>query len=288
MQKWKFAVSCAENSPRTAPLPLEGSLQDCMKQAAFLGYNGVEFHTRETYSPDVASLQHIETAHRVQICSIVTGRLLTQSGHSLLDADPASERMAVSGMRKYIDMASETGADIVIGWAKGTIPAGAEKKLYQDRLAKHLMDLAAYGKRSGVKLFLEVINHYETNLFTTAKETLAFFEAYQLENCYIHLDTYHMCLEELDLFDAIQLCRGKLGYLHVADNSRRYPGSGQIDFKRIFSVLEEIEYDGWITVECLPDPDGVTAARKAIDYLKVCEQARYSATLEQSQASNNE
>jgi len=280
MQKWKFAISCSENAPRTAPLPLEGSLQDCMSQAASLGYDGVEFHTRETYRPDIASFRQIEMAHRVKLCCIATGRLFTQSGYSLLDNDPANERMAVSGMCQYIDMASNTGADIVIGWAKGTIPVGAERILYQDRLAKHLKELAAYGKRDGVKLFLEVINHYETNLFTTADETIAFLEAYQLENCYLHLDTYHMCLEEFDLIDSIRRCSGKLGYLHVADNSRRYPGSGQIDFKRIFSVLEDIEYDGWITVECLPDPDGVTAARKAIDYLKVCEQARYSATLE--------
>ncbi len=280
MNKWKFAVSCAEVSPLNAPLPLEGDLFECMKQAASFGYDGVEFHTRETYRPDIAKLRQMSEKSGVKLCGIATGRLFTQAGHGLLDNDPESEKLAVSGMRDYVDMARATGADVVIGWAKGVIPKGGEPRAYLDRLAGHLRELGAYAKAGGVKLLLEVINHYETNLFTTAQETVTFLETYQLENCYIHLDTYHMGLEEFDPYEAIKLCGDRLGYFHVADNSRRYPGSGQFDFKRIFDALEAAGYDGWITVECLPDPDRATAARKAITYLKACELARYSKTEE--------
>jgi len=276
MSKWKYGVSCAETSPMTAPLPLAGDLYDCMEKAAAFGYDGVEFHTRETYELDLAKIRNIGAASGAKICCIVTGRLYTQGGHGLLDEDPESEKAAISGMRRYIDMASEIGADVVIGWAKGVVPPEGDRAAYMDRLARNLKELDVYAGAKGPRLLLEVINHYETNIFNTAAETLAFIRGHRLENCYVHLDTYHMGIEEFDPYEAIRLCGRKLGYLHVADNSRRYPGSGQFDFRRIFEALDESGYDGWVTVECLPDPDRDTTARKAISYLKACEQAKYS------------
>ena len=98
-----------------------------------------------------------------------------------------------------------------------------------------------------------------------------FLEAYRLDNCFVHLDTYHMNIEEADPYAAIRRCGARLGYFHVADNSRRYPGSGQLDFRRLLRTLQETGYSGWITVECIPDPDRGTAAQKAIRYLRGCE-----------------
>ena len=77
-----------------------------------------------------------------------------------------------------------------------------------------------------------------------------------------------MGIDECDPVEAIRLCRGKLGYFHLADNSRRYPGSGQFDFSRILDALDEIDYDGYLSVECLPYPNGEAAAEKAILFLK--------------------
>jgi len=276
MGKWKYGVSCAETSPMTAPLPLAGDLYDCMEKAASYGYNGVEFHTRENYKLDFRKIEKIRETSGTKICCVVSGRLYTQGGHGLLDEDPESEKTAIAGMRQYIDMAAGIGSDVVIGWAKGTVPPEGDRAAYLSRLARNLKELDAYAGIRGPRLLLEVINHYETNIFNTAAETLAFIEGYRLDHCYIHLDTYHMGIEEFDSCDAIRRCGKKLGYLHVADNSRRYPGSGQFDFKRIFKALDEIGYDGWVTVECLPDPDRDTAAQKAISYLKACELAKYS------------
>ncbi|NLI54264.1 MAG: sugar phosphate isomerase/epimerase [Clostridiales bacterium] len=276
MGKWNYGISCAEVTPMTAPLPLEGDLYDCMEKAASYGYQGVEFHTRESYKFDLEKIKSIGETSGAKICCIASGRLYTQGGHGLLDENAESEKAAISGMHQYIDMASDIGADVVIGWAKGTVPPQGDRKIYLDRLAENLRKLDAYAGQKGTRLLLEVINHYETNIFNMAEETLAFIEKHRLENCYIHLDTYHMNMEEFNPYQAIRICGRKLGYFHVADNSRRYPGSGQLDFKRVFETLDEMGYDGWVTVECLLYPDRDTAAQKAICYLKACEQAKYS------------
>ena len=199
---------------------------------------------------------------------VITGRLNTEGMCSLVADEPYIVSATMDGMRQYIDMAQKLGAGIVIGWVKGNVPKGGKREKYLDRLAKNLRVLASYGAERNVKLNLEVINRYEVNIFTTARETMDFLEKYQLDNCYVHLDTFHMGIDECDPVEAIRLCRGKLGYFHLADNSRRYPGSGQFDFSCILNALEEIGYDGYLSVECLPWPTGEEAAQRALMFLK--------------------
>ena len=76
-----------------------------------------------------------------------------------------------------------------------------------------------------------------------------------------------MNLEEQNWRSAILSCRGKLGHVHVADNSRNYPGWGLIDFRTIISLLLEIGYDRSLTIECYPFPDGPTAALRGLQHL---------------------
>ena len=96
---------------------------------------------------------------------------------------------------------------------------------------------------------------------------MEFLEGYQLDNCYVHLDTFHMGIEECDPVRAIQRCQGRLGYMHIADNTRRFPGSGQFDFQRILKALDEVGYEGYLSVECIPEPSGEEAAAQAIRFL---------------------
>lgn len=255
----------------TAPLPLAGDLFENMEKARAFGYDAIEFHTREFYEFDMERIAEMRREDKGDICALVTGRLFTQGGMCLMDENADG---AIAGMKTYIEKASKLGVDIILGWAKGNVAPGADRDTAMDLLASRMTILNDYGKEYGVKIMVEVINHYETNIFNTAKETLDFFEKYGLDNCFVHLDTYHMNIEEFDLCAAIRLCGDKLGYFHVADNSRRYPGSGQLDFKKILATLDEIGYTGYVTLECIPEPDRDTAAKKAIAHLMACEPTR--------------
>lgn len=264
MKSWKYGVSFAEQSPMTAPLPLAGDLFENMEVALRLGYDGIEFHTRENAALDLGRME----AHPCRIAMLVTGRVFTQGGLSLLDEDPTP---CVNAMKTYLDKAARLHAGIVLGWAKGNIPQGGDREVYLNKLGKQLQLLNSYSKQVGAPIVIEVINRYETNIFNTAKETLAFIEQFDLDNCYVHLDTFHMNIEETDPCDAIRLCGKRLGYFHVADNTRLYPGSGQLNFRKIFNALDEIGYTGWVTVECIPQPDRITAATEALSHLRQCE-----------------
>ena len=267
MQHWKYAVSAAEQRPQTSPLPLEGDLYEVLEQAAALGYDGIELHAREYVPFDYERIKE----SGCKISMLVTGRLFTEGNLSLLDGDPAKVDACLESMKIYLDKTAKLGAGIVLGWAKGTVAPGQDREAALRMLGERLQILDQYGSDAGAPIVIEAINRYETNLFHTAGEILRFLDTYHLENCYVHLDTFHMNIEEADLCGAIRLCGKRLGYFHVADNTRRYPGSGHLNFNEIFAALDDIGYSGWVNVECLPVPDGITAARQALHYLKKCE-----------------
>ena len=62
----------------------------------------------------------------------------------------------------------------------------------------------------------------------------------------------------------IRYCSGKIGYIHFADNNRKYPGAGHLDFKKIIQAINDTGYEGFISVECLAQPSGEEAARLAM------------------------
>lgn len=271
MNIWNYALSSADQAPATAPILLRGDICHNLKTAAVLGYQGLEVHTREDVCLDYDEIARTVAECGVCISAVVTGRLNTQGGVNLIDDRPYIVYAAIEGLRQYVKMAARLKTSLIIGWIKGQIPQGADSRPYLERLAGRLAMICAEARDQGVKIFIEVINRYETNIFTTARETIDFLEKWKIPNCYLHLDTFHMNIGERNPAEAIRSCGGRLGYFHVADNTRLYPGSGTLDFKGYFSVLREIGYRGFISVECLPSPDGETAARAAIEYLRECE-----------------
>lgn len=95
---------------------------------------------------------------------------------------------------------------------------------------------------AGVDLVLEVVNRFETNLINTTAQGLKFLEDCGNANVRLHLDTFHMNIEEADPAAAIRLAGDKLGYFHIGESNRGYLGDGVVDFDRIFDALIDIGY----------------------------------------------
>ncbi len=270
MKQWKIAVSSADAAPLTAPILMIGDVASNLKKAGALGFQAIEVHTREDVELDYDGIAKAAAESGCKVGMVITGRLNTEGKCDLMSDIPYITKAAVDGMMQYVDMTEKLGAEgLVIGWVKGNVPAGGDRAKYMARLAHNFKIINDYAKAKNVKLNIEVINRYEVNVFTTAEETMSFLEAHpELDNCYAHLDTFHMNIDECDPVAAIRRCKGRLGYFHLADNSRWYPGSGQLDFKAQFEALEEIGYDGYLSIECLPRPTHEEAAAKGIAYVK--------------------
>jgi D-psicose/D-tagatose/L-ribulose 3-epimerase len=112
-----------------------------------------------------------------------------------------------------------------------------------------LRRVARYGAEAGVTINLEIVNRFETNLLNTTAQGLAFIEEIGEPNVYVHLDTFHMNIEEANPADAIRAAGHRLGYFHVGESNRGYLGAGTIEYALIFDALLDNGYADTITFE---------------------------------------
>jgi len=110
------------------------------------------------------------------------------------------------------------------------------------RLARRAADL-------GIHLSLEVVNRYETNVMNTGREALKFLDEIGSDNVTVHLDTYHMNIEEADMTSPVLDVADRLGYVHIGESHRGYLGSGTVDFGGFFRGLARVGYDGPVVFE---------------------------------------
>jgi len=154
-------------------------------------------------------------------------------------------------LRKVVDKLHAIGSTELCGviycsLGKYPGPASAENRANSISAVTRLADYAA---DKGININLEVVNRYETNIMNTGKEGLKFLEAVNRPNAYLHLDTYHMNIEEDGMSQAVLDAGDALGYVHIGESHRGYLGSGNVDFDTFFSALKKINYSGPITFE---------------------------------------
>lgn len=267
MKEWKWGVSSAPDVHNAAPILLGGDICTCLREASAIGFDAIEYHTVHHAEFDYNKIRDTMEETGCRISAIVTGRLYTQLHYSLTSENPENEKRAVEGMLRYIDIAAELGAGIVLGWAKGNIRESSSREAYFQRLTRNLRILDEVAAARNVPIMIEVINHYEVDAFMTARETVAYLRENGFKSCYVHLDAFHMLLEEEDFPAAIRIAGPYLGYFHLADTTRWYPGSGSMDYKPILRALDEIGYRGSMTIECFPHNNGKDTAARGLAYM---------------------
>jgi D-psicose/D-tagatose/L-ribulose 3-epimerase len=118
-----------------------------------------------------------------------------------------------------------------------------------EQSAETLRAVAEIAARSGITLVLEVVNRYETNICNTAAQGVEMVRRVGAPNVKVHLDVYHMNIEESDIAAALADTGEHLGYFHTGDSHRGYLGSGTIDLAQVFRALVRMKYQGPITFE---------------------------------------
>lgn len=132
-----------------------------------------------------------------------------------------------------------------------------------------LRSLSTFAKDHGVLLLLEPLNRYATPYCCTAADALHICNAVNNPSFGILLDTFHMNIEEDSFSHAIELTRDFLLHMHFADNNRKMPGSGHLDFSSILKALRKIDYQRYICFEPnLEQISYLNSLREGIAYIK--------------------
>jgi len=211
------------------------------------GFDLIEVPLFDPYSFDATRARQVieEVGIAVNASLGLTGSTDISSEHR--ETVAAGEAL----LNKAIEVLGVIGGRYLVGVIYGALNkhrAPASEDGRQNGLSV-LRRVAARAEDAGIKLGLEVVNRYETNIINTAKEAMAYVEEADHTNVYVHLDTYHMNIEEPDMFSPVLRAATRLGYVHIGESHRGYLGSGSVDFDAFFRALALTSYDGPIVFE---------------------------------------
>ena len=215
----------------------------CIDRAKELGAEAVDFSVNDPYSfPVGAAAAKMEGTG---MASIVTTAM---AGHCNAISPEAWERKAARDyMHRLIDIAAEMKSPLVGGvtYAGSGYHSGKERSPEEiARAVEYLKDAAQYAAQFGIDVCMEPVKRFETHFLNTAQQALELIELTGAPNVKVHLDTFHMNIEEASIPEAIRSCGDKLAYLHFVENNRDTPGRGHIPWKEIFEALRDIGFDG--------------------------------------------
>ncbi len=161
---------------------------------------------------------------------------------------------AKSYIRWLIDAAADLGSPVVGGpmysaGGKEHIQDEEARKLEWDLSVSGIREMAQYAKSSDVKLALELLNRFETDILNIVSQGLEFIDQTGMDNVGLHLDTFHMLLEEKNSADAIRLAKNKIYHFHACENDRGVPGTGQVHWVEVAQALKDVNYAGPVVIE---------------------------------------
>ena len=160
--------------------------------------------------------------------------------------------------RKYIkeciDIASIVGSGLVSGPMYAAVGATKllppeERKKQWTRSADNMKIVADYASKRGVKLAIEPLNRFETDLINTVEQGLDFLNMINSEGVGFLLDTFHMNIEEKSITNAIRSAGKNIFNFHACANDRGTPGEDHLPWVEVFSALKDISYDGYAVIE---------------------------------------
>ncbi|WP_047246602.1 sugar phosphate isomerase/epimerase family protein [Maribacter thermophilus] len=251
------------------------TLEHTLNRISKLDYGYIEIQgTPENY--DTQKVQLLLDVYGIKCWGSVT---LMLEDRNLLAKDVAQRKMSVQYVKDIAKMVSELGGSVIslVPATVGKIIPDATPDQEWEWAVEGIQEIYRYTEDLGLKIGIEPINRFETYFINRGEQALALAEAVG-SNCGVCLDTFHMNLEEEDLYKTIKKVGKRLVNFHVADNNRMAPGMGHLNWNKIITTLKEIGYDKVLSVEfCAPldrtpanpypnsidtNPEGLSAEQK--------------------------
>ena len=159
---------------------------------------------------------------------------------------------AIAFLTLALETCAALGATALTGVTYGGIgerTGAPPTKVELDNVAQALSEAARIAKSHGLEFGIEPVNRYETHLINTAGQGAQMIERIGAENMFLHLDTYHMNIEEKGVGNGILAAREHLRYIHLSESDRGTPGAGTCDWDEIFATLAAIGFEGGLAME---------------------------------------
>ncbi len=196
---------------------------------------------------------------------------------------------SISYMRDCIDACVELECNLFVGPAyssvgRANLETPEDRAVQWKEAVKNFKEICKYAEGKSVYIAIEPLNRFETDFINVAKDAIKMVEDVGSDMLKIHLDTFHMSIEEKSSKQAIIDSGKDLYLLHASENDRGAPGTGQVRWNEIASALKVIGYDKYIVIESFTpevkviakaasiwrqtEENGFVLAQKGLNYLK--------------------
>lgn len=229
-------------------------LEEQFTNARAYGYNAVELAIRADSYLD-AVVRDAGSASKAS--GVPVAALCTAGVHDPLQEDPALRAERFTGLAALLAAADALGANGVVS-VPIRPPSRFSSKQALDAWVNELTELAvaefssfAAGLPEGRSaVFLEPLNRFEATFLRTVGHAAEIARRVDHPRVLALADLFHMNIEESDLPGSIHQAGPLLGHVHIADNNRLEPGAGAMEMRPTFRALQDIGYEGYVSVEC--------------------------------------
>jgi D-psicose/D-tagatose/L-ribulose 3-epimerase len=175
-------------------------------------------------------------------------------GRDVSHEDASVRAGGIDYLKRCLDFAAEVDSPLVSGpmYAQTGVTRllePTERDAQRVRAVASLAAVAEYAASRGIRLAVEPLNRFETDLVNTVEQGLALCSAVGAPNIGLLLDTFHMNIEEKDICAAIESAGDRVFHVQASENDRGTPGAGHVPWRNVIASLRGIDYAGSIVVE---------------------------------------
>ena len=212
----------------------------------------------ETVEISVEDLTHIDPAlvkEKLAQHGLVCGSVTPCLGPDKdLRGTPQQQRAGIEFMKRVIDRMVQLDAPTLCGVIYSTVGRAdavppKERRQQWRTVVKNLKELSDYAGERGRIIAMEPVNRFETDFINTCAQGLEMIHDVGSAALKLHLDTFHMNIEEKNQAAAIRKAGKHLGHFHACGCDRGTPGNDHIDWKGIAAALKAIRYQGDVVIE---------------------------------------
>jgi D-psicose/D-tagatose/L-ribulose 3-epimerase len=243
-----------------------------------LGFDGVEIacENKGDFDPHVV-LQALKD-NGLECCSVCGA----YGPNRDLRGDQAAQETGKQYIKDCLDACHDLECDLFIGphysaVGRSQMETEEDKKTQWALVVQNLQEVCQYAEEKGVCLAVEPLNRFETDFLNICADAKRLIEDVGSPMLKMHLDTFHMNIEEKSSAMAILDAGELLYHVHASENDRGAPGTGAVDWKGVKDALVKIDYDRYVVIESFT-PDIEIIARAASIYRETEESSLALAT----------
>ena len=227
-------------------------LQKTLARLQRLGYDGVELSVMEPNKIDPHQIKRLVSDYGLVVSSLEPDWSWVEK-RELCNKDRKVRQEAILYLKRCLELGKELGA-ISIQMVPSAVgkpwPLASPEDEWKWAI-EAVAEGAEYAEQLGILIALEVVNRYEVYMVNTVDDAIRFIGDVGSASVRVHLDCFHLNIEEPDLPLAFLKAGNLLINTHIADSNRQAVGKGHVDFKSVVRVLKEIDYPYYLTVELL-------------------------------------